>query len=129
MENRNFIARRLTRAHAGGWPQESGDLSKKVTAEGPEEEGACGLNVIAVVHVEGRVKGFERPFASTRGNDPIKFTVGASRVVPALDYGVATMRRGERALFTCAPHMVAGFPGAPANCVVDLDVELVCVGP
>jgi len=108
------------------WKSYDGHLLKKTVREGILSEGACGVNVIAVVHVEAKVKSIEAPFASTRiSNDPLKFTVGAKRVAPGLDYAVATMCKGERAIVTCAAHLADGFPGCPPDVVIEFDVELI----
>lgn len=54
--------------------------------------------------------------------------VSSGEVVGGLDQGIATMTRGETALFTVPPHLGYGEPGrqgVPPNSVVQYEVQLV----
>ncbi|KAK0576333.1 hypothetical protein LWI29_015602 [Acer saccharum] len=68
-------------------------------------------------------------FDSTRDTDePLTFKLGSGEVVAGLNNGIATMRKGEGALFTFPSELgfgVEGGNGVPPNSVVQFEVELV----
>mmetsp|Transcript_125518 Transcript_125518/g.280082 ORF Transcript_125518/g.280082 Transcript_125518/m.280082 type:complete len:239 (+) Transcript_125518:3-719(+) len=68
---------------------------------------------------------------SRKKGDPFKFRLGLGQVIKGWDRGVATMFKGERALFTMHPELAYGEEGAgwkiPKNATLRFDVELVDV--
>ncbi|KAG2423969.1 hypothetical protein HXX76_014908 [Chlamydomonas incerta] len=69
------------------------------------------------------------PFDSSRERDqPFVFTLGEGRVIKGWDTGVATMKRGEKALLICAPDYAYGAQGSPPkippNATLHFEVEL-----
>ncbi|KAK4859605.1 hypothetical protein QYF36_008514 [Acer negundo] len=68
-------------------------------------------------------------FDSTRDKDePLTFKLGSGEVVTGLNNGIATMRKGECALFTFPSELgfgVEGVNGVPPNSVVRFEVELI----
>jgi peptidylprolyl isomerase len=70
------------------------------------------------------------PFWSTRdaGQTPFTFVIGQSKVIPAWDQGVATMKLGEIARITAAPDFAYGAGGFAAwgilpNSVLIFEIE------
>ena len=63
----------------------------------------------------------------TRGT-PFEFTLGAREVILGWDKGVATMRKGEKAILECAPEYAYGDMGAggviPPKATLRFEVEL-----
>jgi len=53
-------------------------------------------------------------FDSSRNKDkPFKFNLGNNSVIKGWDIGVATMKKGEIAMLTCAPEYAYGKNGSP----------------
>ncbi|CAH1125938.1 unnamed protein product [Ceutorhynchus assimilis] len=68
-------------------------------------------------------------FDSSRGrNDPFQFNLGKGNVIKGWDIGVATMKKGERAILTCASEYAYGESGSPPkippNSTLKFDVEV-----
>ena len=63
----------------------------------------------------------------TRGT-PFEFTLGAREVILGWDKGVATMKKGEKAILECAPEYAYGDMGAggviPPKATLRFEVEL-----
>jgi peptidylprolyl isomerase len=60
--------------------------------------------------------------------NPFSFTLGAGEVIKGWDVGVASMKRGEKALLTCSAPYAYGEGGSPpkipANATLNFEVEL-----
>ncbi|XP_058107370.1 70 kDa peptidyl-prolyl isomerase-like [Magnolia sinica] len=80
------------------------------------------------VHYSGRVDGGEALDSSRDGGIPFTFKLGSGEVIKGWDDGIATMRKGERAIFTIPPNLAYGEVGAPPlippNSMLVFDVEL-----
>ncbi|KAE8682803.1 Peptidyl-prolyl cis-trans isomerase FKBP65 [Hibiscus syriacus] len=67
-------------------------------------------------------------FCSTRDNgEPVTFKLGEGQVACGLDHGIATMKKGERVLFTLPPgfgYESEGGEGIPPDSIIQFDVEL-----
>lgn len=81
------------------------------------------------VHYVGTLESDGSKFDSSRDRDEqFQFTLGVGQVIKAWDLGVATMKQGEVAKFTCAPEYAYGESGSPpaipANATLVFEVEL-----
>jgi len=111
----------------------SGDgcVLKKILVKG---EGAAPEKHHEVsVHYTGTLlDGTKFDSSRDRGNT-FDFQLGAGEVIKGWDVGVATMKVGERSLFTIAPSYAYGEKGAganiPPNSTLQFDVELVDTHP
>jgi FK506-binding protein 4/5 len=83
---------------------------------------------IDTVHYTGRLVSNGEQFDSSRDKDkPFEFKLGVGSVIKGWDLGVATMKKGEQALFHIAPQLGYGEQGAgsiPPNAALEFDVEL-----
>ena len=86
---------------------------------------------VAVHYVGTLVDGTEFDNSLNRGQ-PIAFPLGAGRVIPGWDMGIAMMREGGKATLIIPPELGYGARGAggviPPNATLVFDVELVKVG-
>ena len=102
-----------------------GGILKKIVKEGTGDVIPNG--VTAVVHYTGKfLDGKVFDSSVTRGQ-PFKFTVGARQVILGWDKGVATMKKGEKCVLTCAPDYAYGNRGVgpiPGGSTLVFDVEL-----
>eukprot|EP00808_Paulinella_micropora_P013613 g36867.t1 len=91
------------------FPVENG-LLKEITKKGEGELVPDGHTV--KVHYTGTLQDGKQ-FDSSRDGPPFEFTLGAGEVILGWDKGVATMKVGERAVFTVPPEYGYGEDGAP----------------
>ncbi|PNW79024.1 hypothetical protein CHLRE_09g398067v5 [Chlamydomonas reinhardtii] len=106
------------------------------------DDGGCVKKILAVgegwespekgdevtVHYVGTLEDGTK-FDSSRDRDqPFVFTLGEGRVIKGWDTGVATMKRGEKALLICQPDYAYGAQGSPPkippNATLHFEVEL-----
>ncbi|KAL3265474.1 hypothetical protein HHI36_009678 [Cryptolaemus montrouzieri] len=108
-------------------PKKDGGVMKEIIQEGiGVETPTPGSNV--KVHYTGTLLDGSK-FDSSRDRDrPFEFNLGKGSVIKAWDIGVATMRKGERAILTCAPQYAYGESGSPPaippNSTLKFDVEV-----
>ena len=80
------------------------------------------------VHYIGKLQDGTEFDASRKRGRPFSFAVGAGRVIKGWDVGVASMVKGEKAVFTISPEYGYGRAGAggviPPNATLVFEVEL-----
>ena len=105
---------------------EDGGLKKEILKEGTGSIIPNGVK--AIVHYTGRLTTGQVFDSSKKRNKPFTFNLGAREVILGWDKGVATMRKGETCILTCAPDYGYGSRGAsgviPPNATLLFEVEL-----
>lgn len=109
-------------------PTNDGGVMKTITATAPSDALRPETNDVVRVHYTGTLEDGTTFDSSRERKEPFEFTLGTHRVIHAWDVGVATMRVGERATFTCRGDYAYGERGAPPkippNATLVFDVEL-----
>lgn len=124
---------------------ENDDFSETVFKVGEEKEiGKQGLKKLLVkegegwetpetgdeveVHYTGTLLDGTKFDSSRDRGTPFKFKLGQGQVIKGWDQGIATMKKGENAVFTIPPDMAYGESGSPPtippNATLKFDVEL-----
>mmetsp|Transcript_2858 Transcript_2858/g.4849 ORF Transcript_2858/g.4849 Transcript_2858/m.4849 type:complete len:183 (-) Transcript_2858:155-703(-) len=107
-----------------------GRLIKKVLREGEGE--VCGEKKRVVVHYTGRLEDGTVFDSSVERRKPFRFYVGTHCVILGWDVGIASMKKGEKALLICKPEYAYGEEGAggviPPGATLHFEVELVDIG-
>jgi len=85
------------------------------------------------VHYVGTLESDGSKFDSSRDrNDPFKFKLGVGQVIKGWDLGVATMRKGEKAVFTLPSEYAYGENGSPpkipGGATLVFEIELLSFG-
>lgn len=91
-------------------------------AESPLEEDEVSVHYVGTL-LDGT------KFDSSRDRDePFKFKLGTGQVIKGWDIGVASMKKGEKAILTCKPEYAYGKAGSPpkipSNATLQFEVEL-----
>ncbi|XP_071508263.1 peptidyl-prolyl cis-trans isomerase FKBP4-like [Diadema antillarum] len=109
-------------------PNLDGGVLKAVRREGDTSEEDRPMKGDKVfVHYVGTLTDGTLFDSSRSRNERFSFTLGQGQVIKAWDLGVATMRRGEIAVFTCKPEYAYGKKGQgkiPPNSTLVFEVEL-----
>lgn len=108
-----------------------GGIIKQILKAAPESQvdsPPSGSEV--TVHYVGTLADSGKKFDSSRDrSEPFKFKIGEGQVIKGWDEGVATMKRGELALFTLKPEYAYGKSGSPPsippNSTLNFEVELI----
>ena len=103
-----------------------GGVTKKILVMGSGWEKPRKGNEVFVHYVGTLLDGTKFDSSRDRGS-PFKFNLGQGAVIKGWDIGVATMKKGEKAILTCKPEYAYG-PAAqdkiPANSTLQFEVEL-----
>ena len=83
------------------------------------------------VHYTGKFQDGKVFDSSVSRGEPIKFPLGAGRVIKGWDEGIALMKEGGKAQLVIPPHLGYGESGAggviPPNATLVFNVELISV--
>ncbi|XP_017793268.1 PREDICTED: FK506-binding protein 59-like isoform X2 [Habropoda laboriosa] len=109
-------------------PNQDGGVLKEIIKEGVgDETPAPGSNVM--VHYTGTLMDGTKTDSSKDRNAPFQFKLKKGEVIKAWDIGVATMKRGEVAMLTCAPKYAYGQKGCPPdipeNATLKFEIEMI----
>jgi len=108
---------------------EPADLITEDTVVGTGPEAKDGDKV--KVHYTGRLLKTNFVFDSSKGKDPLEFTLGAGEVIKGWDQGVAGMKVGGKRKLTIPSKLAYGDGGSPpkipGKATLVFDVELVAV--
>lgn len=91
-----------------------GGVLKEILKEGEGEEKPCDGCIVSC-HYTGTLLDGTKFDSSLDRNEPFEFTLGKGEVIRSWDIGVASMRRGEKCVLTCAPNYAYGAAGSPPN--------------
>jgi FKBP-type peptidyl-prolyl cis-trans isomerase len=104
-----------------------GQLTKEIVVAGTGNTSPPrGANVSA--HYVGKLTDGSDFDSSKKRGKPFQFPIGMGRVIKGWDVGIASMRKGEKAVFTISPSYGYGAAGAggviPPNATLLFEVEL-----
>uniref|UniRef100_A0A1L8DTU4 peptidylprolyl isomerase n=1 Tax=Nyssomyia neivai TaxID=330878 RepID=A0A1L8DTU4_9DIPT len=104
-----------------------GGVKKKILKEGDGEEvpsKGCRVSL----HYTGTLLDGTQFDSSVDRDVPFEFELGRESVIKAFDMGVATMRKGEKCILTCAPEYAYGATGSgpniPPNATLQFELEM-----
>ena len=105
-----------------------GGLLKKILVEGSGDASPPDGDEV-VVHYVGTLNDGGEKFDSSRDRDDhFKFQIGQGSVIKGWDQGVATMKKGEKAILRCRSDYAYGDSGSPpkipGGATLDFEVEL-----
>ncbi len=104
-----------------------GKLLKKITIKGTEGT-QPSKDMEVEVHYVGTLNDGTVFDSSRKKNKTFKFKLGCGQVIKGWDYGVATMNKGEVAIFSIDPDYAYGKKGIgpiPPNASLNFEVELI----
>ena len=85
------------------------------------------------VHYTGKLTDGTVFDSSVERGEPIEFKVGMGQVIPAWDQGICQLKKGQKAILTCPPHLAYGSQGAgdaiPPDSTLIFEVEVVDFTP
>ncbi|XP_045449322.1 FK506-binding protein 59 [Melitaea cinxia] len=101
---------------------------KRIIKEG-EGSDTPNAGCQVTVHYTGTLLDGSKFDSSKDRNEPFEFTLGKGQVIKAWDIGVATMKKGEVCVLTCAPEYAYGATGSPPkippNSTLQFEVEMI----
>lgn len=105
---------------------QDGGCIKKVLVEGEGDVPMKGMS--AKVHYTGKLLDGTVFDSSRDRNEHFVFNLGKGEVIKGWDEGIATMKRGEKAVLTCSPEYAYGAAGSPPkippNSTLEFEVEM-----
>lgn len=93
-------------------PEQDGGVLKRIIKEGVGAEHPPNGCRVQVHYVGTLLDGTKFDSSRDRG-EPFEFNLGQKSVIKAWEIGVATMKKGEIAVLTCAPDYAYGKTGSP----------------
>ncbi|OXU31501.1 hypothetical protein TSAR_001033 [Trichomalopsis sarcophagae] len=109
-------------------PAKDGGVLKEILKEGTGTKTPQVASRVKV-HYTGTLLDGTKFDSSRDRNQPFEFELGQSQVIKAWDIGIATMKKGEVAVLTCAPEYAYGKPGSPPaippNSTLKFEVEMI----
>ena len=122
------IANYVNRYHSKAQPEMSGlYVIKQVTTTGLKVKPGTEVTV----HYEGRFLNNKVFDSSYQRNKPLTFILGAGKVIPGWEQGIATLRQGEKAILIIPSYLAYGDKKAgsiPANTPLVFNIEVVKAG-
>ncbi|XP_045516149.1 FK506-binding protein 59 [Pieris brassicae] len=101
---------------------------KRIIKEG-EGTDTPGAGCQVTVHYTGTLLDGSKFDSSKDRNEPFEFNLGKGTVIKAWDIGVATMKKGEVCVLTCAPEYAYGAQGSPPkippNSTLQFEIEMI----
>lgn len=94
-------------------PNKNGGVLKEIKKEGAAEFGHPNPGDRVFVHYVGTLTDGTKFDSSRDRDEQFEFVLGKGSVIKAWDLGVATMHKGELAVFTCKPEYAYGEAGSP----------------
>lgn len=91
---------------------EDGGVLKRIIKVGENDakpHDGCKVSL----HYTGKLEDGTKFDSSLDTNTPFEFEIGKGMVIKAFDLGVASMKKGEKAILTCAPAYAYGVAGSP----------------
>ncbi|KAL1506340.1 hypothetical protein ABEB36_005724 [Hypothenemus hampei] len=108
-------------------PDKDKGVLKQIIVEGSENSYPPSGSKVKV-HYTGTLEDGTQFDSSRDRGEPFQFDLGKGKVIKAWEIGIATMKKGERAILTCKPEYAYGFNGSPptipSNATLKFDVEL-----
>ncbi|KAL2480804.1 Peptidyl-prolyl cis-trans isomerase FKBP65 [Abeliophyllum distichum] len=124
-----------TEAEVSGLPEKSigtKGLLKRILQKGNSWQTPIPGDEVKV-HYSVRLQDGNYIDSSRDKGTPFVFKLGQCEVIKGCDEGIATMRKGERAVFTIPPDLAYGDagspPSVPPNSTLSFDVELISWNP
>jgi FK506-binding protein 4/5 len=103
-------------------PAKDNGVLKEIIKEGQGDETPT-LGGKVKVHYTGTLLDGTKFDSSKDRNQPFKFDLGREKVIKAWDIGVASMKKGEIAILTCAPEYAYGKSGSPPSIPPDATLK------
>ncbi|XP_047505256.1 FK506-binding protein 59 isoform X1 [Pieris napi] len=101
---------------------------KRIIKEGDGTD-TPGAGCQVTVHYTGTLLDGSKFDSSKDRNEPFEFNLGKGTVIKAWDIGVATMKKGEVCVLTCAPEYAYGAQGSPPkippNSTLQFEIEMI----
>ncbi|XP_023940964.2 FK506-binding protein 59 isoform X2 [Bicyclus anynana] len=105
-----------------------GGVLKRIIKEGEGTE-TPSAGCMVTVHYTGTLLDGTKFDSSKDRNEPFEFQLGKGTVIKSWDIGVASMKKGEVCVLTCAPAYAYGVDGSPPkippNSTLQFEIEMI----
>jgi len=110
----------------------NGGIIKQIVKDGSGDTSPKSGDKVKAHYTGTLLDGSKFDSSRDRGT-PFDFVLGKGQVIPCWDVGIATMKKGEQAYFTCTADNAYGDRGSgdkiPPGATLRFDVELISWGP